>query len=188
MVIHSLRSLVRLLSVPQRTAVNERLPTSTLDAPPHVHTGSSANERGRDVRPADGAPIQPQNAADAIDDDPDDLYGPEVERRVIRILPSLAQELREQQRRVAAEKVISHCTLCMTRTTCTVQEKQRAPLAPDWILAKHVDDPLWKKVTVSSEGRKRQKPAARKLGDNGLNANELIGCFTIQNWVREHKT
>ncbi|KAG8214454.1 hypothetical protein J3R82DRAFT_9477 [Butyriboletus roseoflavus] len=147
-------------------------PASVSDVPPLVHTASSTNKREREVGPVDGAPIQPpvnQDTANVIDDDPDDLYGPPVERRIIRILPSLAQELREQQRRVAAEK-----------------EKQRAPLAPDWIIAKHIHDPLWKEIPT--EGRKRRKPTAKKLGDNGLNVNELMGCFTVQNWVREHKT
>lgn len=30
------------------------------------------------------------------DDDDDDIYGPPVERRIIRLLPSLAEELREE--------------------------------------------------------------------------------------------
>ena len=155
---------------------------------PYVRAASSASEREREVRPADRAAVQPrvnQDAANEVDDDPDDLYGPPVERRIIRILPSMAEELREQQRRVAAEKVTAHRTICMTRHTYSAQEKRRAPLAPDWILARHANDPSWKEIPT--EGRKRRKPSARKLGDNGLNVNELIGCFTVQNWVREHK-
>ncbi|KAI9568601.1 hypothetical protein HD554DRAFT_2099360 [Boletus coccyginus] len=144
---------------------------SVAEAPAHLRPASSTNQREREVWPADRAVIQPQVnqvAANEVDDDPDDLYGPPVERRIIRILPSLAEELREQQRRAAAEKV------------------KRAPLAPDWIFAKHVNDPLWKEIPT--EGRKQRKPITRKLGDNGLNVDELMGCFTVQNWVREHKT
>ncbi|KAF8550819.1 hypothetical protein OG21DRAFT_1513554 [Imleria badia] len=135
---------------------------SIAEPPPHARATSSTNER--EVRPVNQVVAED-------DDDSDDLYGPPVQRQIIRILPSLAEELREQQRRVAAEK-----------------EKRRAPLAPDWILAKHVNDPLWKEIPT--QGRKRRKPTARKLGDNGLNVNvnELMGCFTVQNWVREHKT
>lgn len=164
-------------------------PKSVAEAPSHVRVASSTNEREQEVRPADGAAIQPrvgQDMANEIDDDPEDLYGPPVERRIIRILPSLAEELRDQQRRVAAEKVTVHRALCMTRYTCSFQEKRRAPFAPDWIYARHIHDPLWKEIPT--EGRKRRKPIARKLGDNGLNVNELMGCFTVQNWVREHKT
>jgi hypothetical protein len=163
-------------------------PESVAGAPPYMRAASSTIEREREVRPADGAAIQPrinQDAVNEVDDDPDDLYGPPVERRIIRILPSMAEELREQQRRVAAEKVIAHRMLCMIRHTYSAQEKRRAPLAPDWILARHANDPSWKEIPT--EGRKRRKPSARKLGDNGLNVNELIGCFTVQNWVREHK-
>ena len=158
-------------------------------ASPYVRAASSTNEREREVRQADGAAVQPrvnQDAANEVDDDPDDLYGPPVERRIIRILPSMAEELREQQRRVAAEKVIAHRTRCMTRHTYSVQEKRRAPLAPDWILARHANNPLWKEIPTS-EGRKPRKSTARSLRDSGLNVNELVGCFTVQNWVREHK-
>jgi len=119
-------------------------------------------------------PQADQDATDEMDDDPDDLYGPPVERRIIRILPSLDEELREQQERVAAEK-----------------EKRWAPLAPDWILARHAHDPSWKEVVPTrTEGRKKRKQTAtsRKLmRDNncGLNASESMGYFTVGNWVRE---
>lgn len=165
---------------------------SVADAPAHLRAASLTNQRERGVRLADRAVIQPQVnqvAANEVDDDPDDLYGPPVERRIIRILPSLAEELREQQRRVAVEKVIVFLlsyALHGSSHTRTVQERRRAPLAPDWIFAKHVNDPLWKEIPT--EGRKRRKAITRKLGDNGLNVNELMGCFTAQNWVREHKT
>lgn len=137
--------------------------------------------------PADEATIQSRVNQDAEDeDDPEDLYGPPVERRIIRILPSLAKELREQRRRAAAEKVITYHTLFTTGyiySVQEVQEKRRAPLAPDWISARHVHDPLWKEIRPTVEGRKRRKPTARKLGDIGLNVDELVGCL-----VREHKT
>ncbi|KAN0087429.1 hypothetical protein V8E55_006050 [Tylopilus felleus] len=144
---------------------------SIAEAPPHARAASSTDERGREVRPADNRPQANQVVAAEVDDDPEDLYGPPVERRIIRILPSLAEELREQQRRVAAEKD---------------KRLGRAPLAPDWIYARHVNDPLWKEVPT--QGRKQRKGTARKLGDNGLNVNELLGCYTVQNWVREHKS
>lgn len=161
---------------------------SIAEAPPHARAASSTDERGREVRPADNRPQANQVVAAEVDDDPEDLYGPPVERRIIRILPSLAEELREQQRRVAAEKVTSRRTCCMTRPTYFIQDKRlgRAPLAPDWIYARHVNDPLWKEVPT--QGRKQRKGTARKLGDNGLNVNELLGCYTVQNWVREHKS
>lgn len=38
--------------------------------------------------------VDERNSGD--DDDDDDIYGPPVERRIIRLLPSLAEELREE--------------------------------------------------------------------------------------------
>ncbi|KAH0831908.1 hypothetical protein J3R83DRAFT_12791 [Lanmaoa asiatica] len=146
-------------------------PQSVAEAPPHVRAVSSTNiDQEWKVRPA---AVGWDATTNDIGDDPEDLYGPPVERRIIRILPSLADELREQQRRVAAEK-----------------EKRRAPLAPDWIFAKHVHDPSWKEIPTGGRKRvKRRKPTTTgKLGDNGLNVNELMGCFAVQNWVQEHKT
>ncbi|KAF8443097.1 hypothetical protein L210DRAFT_3534822 [Boletus edulis BED1] len=160
------------LATPRASQAHFSIGPEAAAGAPHVRAASSTNERGREVMPPPGAAIQSrvnQVAADEFDDDPEDLYGPPVERRIIRILPSLAEELREQQQRVAAGK-----------------EKRRVPLAPDWILARHVNDPLWK--DIPTQGRKRRKPIARKLGENGLNVNELMGCFTVQNWVREHKS
>ncbi|KAG6376940.1 hypothetical protein JVT61DRAFT_974 [Boletus reticuloceps] len=177
------------LATPRASQAHFSIGPEAAAGAPHVRAASSANERGRKVMPAPGAAIQPQVnqiAVEEFDDDPEDLYGPPVERRIIRILPSLAEELREQQRRVAAEKVNAYRTLCMSPHTIAVQEKRRVPLAPDWILARHVNDPLWK--DIPAQGRKRRKPIARKLGENGLNVNELMGCFTVQNWIREHKS
>lgn len=61
-------------------------------------------------------------------------------------------------------------------------------MAPDWILARHVHDPLWKEVAPSVGGRRPRKLVARKLEDNGLNISELVGYLTLENSVREHKT
>ena len=163
--------------------------TQRSSVPPHVRAANLINEREREVRPADGAAMRPQANQDVEDDDdPEDLYGPPVERRIIRILPSLAEELREQQRRAAAEKVTTHHTPRTMRYICSVQEKKRAPLAPDWIFARHAQDPLWKDVRAAVGGPGRRKPTARKLGDNGLNVNELVDYLTSRNSVREHKT
>ena len=158
---------------------------SAVEVPRPVRAVSITNQQGPEVRPPAEAAIQPQvnPAAAEVDDDPEDLYGPPVERRIIRILPSLAEELREQQRRVTAEKVMVHRTRCMTRHTYSVQARRRAPLAPDWILARHVNDPLWKEIPT--QGRRRRKPVARKLGENGLNVDELMGYFTVRNQDKE---
>lgn len=110
--------------------------------------------------------MERQSAGD--DDDDDDLYGPPVERRIIRILPSLAEELREH--RPVAEK------------------KKRAPLAPDWIMKKHAEDPQWVEKPNRTKGRKHSKPFARRRGENGISVNDLMGCFTAEKWIQGHRS
>lgn len=171
---------------PQAISLNRQQikPRSAAQVSPHVGTVGLTNEPEQGVRPADGAAIQHRVSQDVEDDDdPEDLYGPPVERRVIRILPSLAEELRDQRRRAAAGKVTTQHTLFTMGYIYSAQELLgklgRAPLAPDWIFARHVHDPLWKEIrpTIETKGWKRRKPIARKLGDNGLNVNELVACL-----------
>ncbi|KAG9315931.1 hypothetical protein JVU11DRAFT_3583 [Chiua virens] len=159
------------LQAPQTSSDNQLVGLkSTPDVQPGARVASSSSKREQEVRPVDEVAIQPQGNQD-VGDDPEDLYGPPVERRVVRILPSLAEELREQQRRAALQK----------------EEKlKRASLAPDWISAKYANDPLWKEVQIPNERRRPRKGAARELGESGLNVNELVGYFTAADWIREH--
>lgn len=127
--------------------------------------------------------MERQSAGD--DDDDDDLYGPPVERRIIRILPSLAEELREH--RPVAEKVKIHPLLRVTFFTKSAQKK-RAPLAPDWIMKKHAEDPQWVEKPNRTKGRKHSKPFARRRGENGISVNDLMGCFTAEKWIQGHRS
>ncbi|KAF8840767.1 hypothetical protein BDN67DRAFT_1069026 [Paxillus ammoniavirescens] len=112
--------------------------------------------------------VDMEREAAGDDDDDDDLYGPPVERRIIRILPSLADELREQHRPVA-------------------EKRKRAPLAPEWIMKKHSEDPQWVEKPNHTKGRKHSKPFARRRGENGISVNDLMGCFTAEKWIQEHR-
>ncbi|KAH7885372.1 hypothetical protein F5I97DRAFT_1378264 [Phlebopus sp. FC_14] len=72
------------------------------------HTSPSAEPS---TTQPESVPPSADAGAQARNDD-DDLYGPPVERRVVRIYPSLAEELREQSRREEPDrpttKVASH--------------------------------------------------------------------------------
>ncbi|KAF9242563.1 hypothetical protein BU15DRAFT_60296 [Melanogaster broomeanus] len=112
---------------------------------------------------------EPKTQPPAIEDI--DMESQGAERRIIRILPSLAEELREQQRQVAE-------TL----------KSNRAPLVPDWILQRHSEDPRWLESPNRTKGRKHSKAFARKRGEHGVDVNNLLGFFTAKKWIQVHKS
>ncbi|KIJ64462.1 hypothetical protein HYDPIDRAFT_167784 [Hydnomerulius pinastri MD-312] len=76
-------------------------------------------------QPANNEDVNMQDQG-ADDDDDDDLYGPPVERRIIRILPSLAEELREQRR----AKLGKAALLAKLVEVATPANTNRAPPMP----------------------------------------------------------
>ncbi|KAG6336761.1 hypothetical protein ID866_2330 [Astraeus odoratus] len=89
---------------PPPAAPRKASPRSRPQAPRQVivHSGSEAP-----------SPEALNQSADD-DDDNDDLYGPPVERRLIRVFPTLAEELREQA--AARENVTMEASLVSNRT------------------------------------------------------------------------
>ncbi|KAF9220987.1 hypothetical protein BS17DRAFT_786297 [Gyrodon lividus] len=155
----------------ERNSVGEQPPmdTETAAKKPEVrfaHVSRSQPQVNEDVD-MEHVDMERQDAGDG--NDSDDLYGPPVERHIIRILPSLAEELREQHRQVT-------------------EKSKRAPLAPDWIMKRHSGDPRWVETPNRAKGQKHSKPLAKRRGENGIDVKDLMWWFTAKSWIQEHKS